>query len=176
MKPAAEALGRLVAYVFSASGSRRIREEDWVRIVSLERKWLPPSKARLAADAARRAGLLRNAGAEHYEMGLEAEGWPLPVDYRPDPKELDEALADGVPAAASGLPLFRRIVRSVSEQTGQGEAEIVAKINQSPLSGQGLIRAEVAALAYARVLGIDVSAFWDEVEATLRLKPVQGQK
>lgn len=161
-------LARVVSYVFSTMGRRRITMEDWVKVLSLERKWLPPSKARQAAEAARSIGLLRHAGAREYEIGLEAQGWELPVDFRPDSNELEAAMAQRVHPAPETLPLFRRILRTISEKTGETETAIVAKINQSPLSGQGLIRAEVAALAYARLQGVDVSAFFDEVDSTLR--------
>lgn len=167
MKAELEEVAKLVSYVFAATGRRRISEDDWVRVVSLERKWLTPSKARQVADAARGAGLLRNAGARDYEMGLEAEGWRLPLDFRPDAARLDLSLGPRPAAAPGPVPLFRRLLRLIAEKTGETEAAVAAKINQSPLSGHGLIRAEIAALAYAKLQGIDVEPFFDEAERLL---------
>ena len=174
MKQVHEELARVVHYVFLTTGRRRISEDDWVRVLSLERKWLTPSKARLAADAARSAGLLRNAGARDYEKGLEAEGWTLPFDFRPDPARLEEAIGSSGAGGPPKVSLFRRIVGEISARTGAGETEIVAQINKSALSAQGLIRGEVAALAYARLQGVDVQAFYDEVDRTLRVSPSPG--
>lgn len=157
-------VARLVAYVFATTGRRRISEEDWVRVVSLERQWLTPSKARQVADAARGAGFLRNAGARDYEMGLEAEGLRLPLDYRPLEALVEAAVAGAHRGPAQVMPLFRRVVRAISAKTGEGEAAVVAKINQSPLSGHGLIPAEIAAVAFAKGQGVDVDEFLRELE------------
>lgn len=171
MRGPTQELARLVAYVFAATGRRRISQDDWVRIVSLERKWLPPSRARQAAEVARSQGLLRNAGARDYELGLEAQGLELPLDYRPDSKGLEDALLTTLSPTTPGASLFRRLVKAVSEKTGQSEAEIVGVINRTQQSLGGLLTAEVTALYYAALQGVDGSPFWDEVAATLQASP-----
>lgn len=161
-------LAKLVSYVFQAVGRRRISEDDWVRLLSLERKWVAPSKARRLAGTAREAGLLRNAGDRDYEIGLEAEGLALPVDYRPDLEAMEAAVAGPAATAEAGLPLFRRIVRAVAAGLKVTEPEVIGRVNATQQAVGGLITIEAAALYYGALQGVDVGAFLDEVGATLR--------
>ena len=164
-----EELARLVSYVFQTQGKRRIGEEEWTRLLSLERRWFAPTQARTLLAVARTEGLLHNAGQADLEVGLEAEALPLPIDYRPDAK-LAERAATGsrLAAAPSTASLFRRIVGSLSKQLGQAEGEIVGRVNATQQAFGGLVRAEVAALYYGALNGIRVDEFFDEVEQTLR--------
>jgi hypothetical protein len=169
---ATEELARLVAYVFHAVGRRRISEDDWVRVLSLERKWVPPSRARRLAQRAREAGALRNAGERDYEMGLLAEGRELAIDYRPDTDLLERTpvLDPSIPPPPpeAELPLFRRIARHVASTLGQSETDVIGRINATQQALGGILTAEVAALYWGALQGIDVSHFYDEAESTLR--------
>lgn len=158
-------LARLVAYVFQTSGRRRISEEDWVRVLSFERAWLAPGKAKKAAAAARGLGLLRNAGDRDFEMGLEAEGLQLPIDYRPDVARLEAEPGAAAPSATpQALPLFRRIAQAIAQGTNQSEAEVIGRINATQAGLGGLLSGEVAALYYGALNKVDLSMFFDEAE------------
>lgn len=163
-------LARLVAHVFQSLGRRRIGEDDWVRVLSLDRNWFPPSRARLLAARARDASLLRNAGERDFEMGLEAEGITLPLAYRPDALLLEAAAQSGSTSGTPepALPLFRRIVRAAAARLGQSEAEVVGRVNAVQAASGGLLRAEVAALVFAGLHGVDPAPYLDEAEAALR--------
>lgn len=163
-------MGQLVAYVFQTVGRRRLSEDDWVRLLSLERQWAAPSRARRLAVLARRLGLLRNAGERDFELGLEAEGLVLPLDYRPDLDAIEAGL--GTPGATdastpSAVPLFRRIVETIAQALHQSESEVVARINASQAALGGLLRAEVVALYDGAMHGVDVSPFYEAVEVAL---------
>ena len=158
-------LARLVAYVFKTGGRRRISEEDWVRILSFERGWLTPSRAKRLAATARNLGLLRNAGERDFEIGLEAEGLDLPLDYRPDAQVLERNAAE--PAPQANLPLFRRVVQAISRRLGTTDADVVARINAIQSGFGGLLSAEVAALYYGALNGVDVAPFYAEAEGCL---------
>lgn len=171
-------MGRLVGYVFQSVGRRRIGEDDWVRILSFERKWMPPQRARALAGVARAEGLLRNAGERDFEMGLEAEGLDLPLDYRPEasvvslggagaPTEAEPALA-----REPTLPLFRRIIRRTAAATGETETAVVGRVNAHQATSGGLWTAEAAALYDAALHGVDAREFLDEAEA--RVRPVRS--
>lgn len=140
-----------------------------MRILSHERQWMPPSRARRLVAQARTLGLVRNAGERDYEMGLEAEGLTLALDYRPNLDVIEAAAPSGGSApSAAALPLFRRIVRAVAQRLGQTEPEIIGRVNATQRAFGGLLTAEVAALQYGALQGVDVSSFYDEALATLR--------
>lgn len=171
MSDARGQVARLVSYVFQTTGRRRIGEDDWVRILCYERKWGTPSQMRRLAGAARSLGLLRNAGERDFEMGLEAEGITLPLDYVPDLPALERFLQIQTPAGEvqeSSLPLFRRLVRFIANALKVTETEVVGRVNGLQQSTGGLLTAEVAALYYARLQGVDVGSFLTDVEASLR--------
>lgn len=172
MNAARAELARVVTYVFQRVGRRRISDDDWVRVLSLERQWMPPSRARRVAADARAQGFLRNAGDRDYEVGLEAEGVALAVDFRPDLALLEAAASvRGDAGSEPPAPLFRRIVEAIARGLGQSEAEVVGRINATQPAVGGLLRAEVAALHYGALQGVDLSMFYDEVAATLRAPP-----
>ncbi len=166
-------LAALVAYVFQTLGRRRIGDADWVRVLSLDRKWVQPSTARRLAGAAREAGLLRNAGERDYEIGLEAEGIPLPVDYRPDVNLLAALPGPADPAAAASpdLPLFRRIVQRIARDLNQSEPDVISRVNTLQHSTGDLLSAEVAALYLARLNDVDMHEFFEAVAQRLRASP-----
>lgn len=169
----ASELRRLVAYTYQALGRRRLLEEDFVRLLSHERRWIAPSKARALVQAARIQGLLRSAGAHAYEQAHEVQNVRVPVDYRPDAASLDAALQEAPPPHGT-VPLFRRLVRAISEATHESEEAVVAAINQVQAEAGGLLRAEVAALFVARLREVDVGAFFDEAERRLQKSPAPG--
>lgn len=166
-------LQRLLAYAYQALGRRRLLEEDFVRLLSHERRWIAPSKARALVQAARIQGLLRSAGAHAYELAHEAQGVQVAVDYRPDAASLDAVLHQ-VPPANVPVPLFRRLVRAISDATRESEEAVVAAINQVQAETGGLLRAEVAALFLGRLREVDVSAFYEEAERLLQKSPAPG--
>lgn len=137
-----------------------------MRVLSLERQWAPPSRARRLVAAARTLGLVRNAGDRDYEIGLEAEGLHLPVDYRPN-LEAVEVLQPST-AAEVALPLFRRLVQTIAQRLNQTETEVVGRVNATQRAFGGLLTAEAAALHYGALQGVDVSAFYDEALASLK--------
>ncbi|MBI2077783.1 MAG: DUF2240 family protein [Euryarchaeota archaeon] len=162
-------LERLMAYAFQVSARRRLLEEDLVRLLSHERHWFPPSRVRALVQSARSAGLLRAAGAHAYELDLGGREVALPVDYRPDAVALEGPSATA--QAPGGASLFRRLVRSIAEQTQEAETQVVAAVNQVQKENGDLLRAEVAALVVAGLRGIDVKAFEPEVAASLQARP-----
>lgn len=155
-----------MAYAYQASGRRRLLEEDIVRLVAHERRWLSPSKVRSLVQVGRDAGLLRSAGAHAYELADEHAETRLPIDYRPDLLALESGAVPALPAAEQ--PLFRRIVRFISERTRRAEPEVVSAINAYQAEVGGILRAEVAALVLARIYELDPSEFYDLAEAQLR--------
>lgn len=170
MSRASDELARLAAYVFQTIGRRRVPETEWVRLLSLDRKWFPPSQARRVLDQARTLGFVRNAGDSDLEIGLEAEGIGLPLDYRPDVEALESpggALVPLAPAAAPP-PLFRRLIRHLAQNLKTSESEVVGRINATQQAVGNLLTAEATALYFGALHGVDCSQFYQELEAALR--------
>lgn len=167
-------LARLMAYAFQATGRRRLLEEDIVRLVAHERRWLSPSRVRALVQLARDGGVLRAAGAHAFEFSDEYGGLTLPIDYRPDLAILESGVVAAAPV--TDLPLFRQVVRFISEGTQRSEPEVVSAINSYQEEVGGLLRAEVAALVVGRLYDLDVSRFYDAAEAHLRHGHAKGAK
>ena len=148
-----DALTRLVAYAFQATGRRRLLEEDIVQPLSHERRWFAPSRVRAIVGAAKARGALRTAGAHAFEPSPEARDLVLPFDYRPDPGEIERELA-AAPGSASTLPLFRRFLRAISAATQESESDLAAAVNRLQQSYGGLLTAETAAFVLARSRGV----------------------
>ncbi|HLE47517.1 MAG TPA: DUF2240 family protein [Candidatus Thermoplasmatota archaeon] len=161
-------LEQLMVYAFQASARKRLLEEDLVRLLSHERHWFPPSRVRALVQSAKAQGCLRTAGAHAYELDLGGRDVTLPIDYRPDTVALEGASATA--QAPGGASLFRRLVRSIAEQTAETETQVVSAVNQVQLESGNLLRAEVAAMVVAGLRGIDVKSFHGEVEASLQVK------
>lgn len=161
-------LARLVRYVYDTSGRRRLGTEDFVRVLSFERRWLSPRKVRAAVAAAAQRRLVEPAGEDSYELGFDAEGVRLGFAYTPQEAALDEELAAAPGAGRRDVvPLFRRLVRRVASRTQQADAEVVAAVNRQQAAFGGLLTAEATALYYGRLQGVDVADFYDEVLAGL---------
>jgi hypothetical protein len=159
-----DAVLRLFAYTFQASGRRRLLEEDIVQLLSHERRWFPPSRVRALVDVAKSQGVLRVAGVHAFEASPEARELALSLDYRPDAAEIERELAAG-PGSAPTLPLFRRFLRAISASTQESESELAAAVNLLQHSYGGLLTAETAAFVLARSRGVKVEALSEELEA-----------
>jgi hypothetical protein len=162
--PAATHVARFLRYAFDATGRRRLTEEDFVRIHSFERRWVRPALVRLAVAQGAQGRLLERRGDNEYVLGFGAEAVRLPFDYAPDSAALERELASAPPGADQdpAVPLFRRIVRRAAGATGQEDAKVVAAVNQQQAAMGGLLTAEVAAILYGRLQGVDVDDFIPE--------------
>lgn len=170
----ASELSRVMVYAYRATGRRRLLEEDLVRLLAHERRWLSPSRVRALVQSAREAGILRAVGAHAFELAEEFSDLGLPIDYRPDVAQLEAGAA--VTAPSESLPLFRQIVRFLSERTQRSEAEIVSAVNAYQAEVGGILRAEVAALVVGRLYELDVSPFYAPAEDLLRQGSAKGAR
>jgi hypothetical protein len=165
-----DAVARLFAYTFQAAGRRRLLEEDIVQLLSHERRWFPPSRARAIVRAAKAQGILRTAGAHAFEVSPETRDLVLPLDYRPEPAEIERALS-ATPGEAPTLPLFRRFLRAISSATHEPESDLAAAANHVQQTYGGLLTAETAALVLAKSRGVEVDALAEELEASFQKAP-----
>lgn len=130
-----------VAAPFSQNGTRRLRENEFVVALSLDRDWFSPDQSKRLADVATEQGLLERDGGE-LVLGFDPATVTVPDDFVPDEDLLRERSA------------FERVLDALVAE-GMEKHEAVGSINalQQDLG----IAIEAAAVVYARREGIDVS-------------------
>lgn len=130
-----------VAAPFRQNGTRRLRENEFVVALSLDRDWFSPDQATRLITVATERGLLTRDGT-----GLEAAFDPasvaVPDDFVPDTDLLRERSA------------FERVLDALVAE-GVEKREAVGAINS--LQGELAVTIETAAVVYARREGLDVS-------------------
>lgn len=130
-----------VAAPFIQHGTRRLKENEFVVALSLDRDWFSPDQSKRLIDVATGEGLL-----ERTDDGLEATFDPgevtVPEEFAPDEDLLRERSA------------FERVLDSLVAE-GMEKHEAVGAINtlQQDLG----LTIEAAAVVYARRQGIDVA-------------------
>ncbi len=152
-----EKLKQLIAYVAKRKGSRELKEEDFVKILSYERGWLPPTQARRAFRTCVDANLLERRN-EHYEPTFEIKGFIIPLDFIFTQEDSEKyTIKEDV---------FTIILDHICQTTGKERKEVLMDINAIKRE-LGVITVEVAALIYCRENGIDCEQFYNEVEKKL---------
>ncbi|MGQ3411024.1 DUF2240 family protein [Natrinema sp. LN54] len=128
-----------VAAPFIQNGTRRLKENEFVVALSLDRDWFSPDQAKRLIDIATGEGLL-----ERGDDGLEVEFDPaevtVPEEFVPDEDLLRERSA------------FERVLDSLVAE-GMAKHEAVGAINT--LQRDLGLTIEAAAVVYARREGID---------------------
>lgn len=131
-----------VAAPFRQEGRDRLRENEFVVALSLDRDWMSPDQATRLADIAAGEGLLNRDG-EYLVPTFEPGDVTVPDGFVPD-----EALFQRRSA-------FERVLEKVVAD-GMEKQEAVAEINQ--LQSTLGVTIEAAAVVYARGRGLDVEA------------------
>ncbi len=152
-----EKLKQLIAYVAKKKGSRELREEDFVNILSYERRWIPPSHARRAFKTCVDAGLLEK-NEDYYVPTFEIKGFIIPLDFI--------FTAEDAERYTVREDVFTLLLDHICRATGKERKEVLMEIN-SIKNEVRYITVEIAALIYCREHGIDCSGFYEEVERKL---------
>lgn len=149
-----EKLKQLIAYVAKKKGSRELREEDFVKILSYDRGWLPPNQARRAFATCVDANLLEKKN-EHYEPTFEIKGFIIPLDFifTKEDSERYSVKED----------VFTLLLDHICRITGKKRKEVLMDINAIKRE-MSCITIEIAALIYCKENNIDCSQFYDNVE------------
>lgn len=143
---------RALAFLFRLEGGRPLSEKEFVQFASYRLNWFKPTEAqrllRVAQDlklVEMREGLLHPA----FDVAVV----DVPMDFRPPPGVLE--------AAPPVQDLFLATLNRIVERAGVDRRAAVAAING--VQERMDIAVEVAALIYARGLGVDVSDLIDPV-------------
>ncbi len=149
-----EKLKQLVAYVSKKKGSRELKEEDFVNILSYERRWLPPHQARRAFKTCVDANLLKKEN-EHYVPTFEIKGFIIPLDFIFTSEDSEKyTIKEDV---------FTLMLDYICEKSGKSRKEVLMEINAIK-NEVGYISVEVAALIYCKENNMDCSQFYEDVE------------
>ena len=130
-----------VAAPFKQKGTRRIRENEFVVSLSLERDWFTPDQSKRLVDVATEEGLLEREDADLL-VAFDPADVTIPEEFVPDDDLLCERSA------------FERVLDALVSE-GLEKHEAVGAINT--LQGDLEVTIETAAVIYARRQGIDVS-------------------
>ena len=130
-----------VAAPFIQNGTRRLKENEFVVALSLDRDWFSPDQSKRLIDVATQEGLLERGDAA-LEITFDPSEVTVPEEFVPDEELLRERSA------------FERVLDSlVAEGTEKHEAVGAINTLQQELG----VTIEAAAVVYARRQGIDVS-------------------
>ncbi len=130
-----------VAAPFKRRGTHRIRENEFVVALSLERDWFTPDQSKRLVDIATAEKLLEREDAD------------LLVTFDPSTVEIPEGFVPGEDLLCERSAFERVLDTLVSE--GLEKHEAVGAINS--LQGELGVTIETAAVIYARRQGVDVS-------------------
>ncbi|PCR89252.1 DUF2240 family protein [Natrinema ejinorense] len=129
-----------VAAPFIQNGTRRLKENEFVVALSLDRDWFSPDQAKRLIDIATKEGLLERDD-DGLAVTFDPVGVTVPEEFVPDEDLLRERSA------------FERVLDSLVAE-GMEKHEAVGAINT--LQRELGLTIEAAAVVYARREGIDV--------------------
>ncbi len=129
-----------VAAPFAQNGTRRLRENEFVVALSLDRDWFSPDQAQRLIDIATRESLLDRDG-DGLELAFEPSEVTVPDEFVPDTDLLQERSA------------FERVLDAL---VAEGVEKQVAVGSINTLQRELGVTIETAAVVYARREGIDV--------------------
>ena len=143
---------RALAFLFRLEGGRPLSEKEFVQFASYRLSWFKPTEAQRLLRIARDLELVEmRDGRLHPAFDVAA--LEVPMDFRPPASVLE--------AAPVAQDLFRAALDRVVERAGVEPRVAVAAINA--VQERMDVAVEVAALVYARGLGVDITDLIDPV-------------
>jgi hypothetical protein len=147
-------LQRIVAFVLKSQGIKEISESDFVNYLSVKKRMLMPADAKRILEMCIKNGIVVKDGdvlRPHFEL----DTVNIPPNYTINIENIESEKVD----------VFMDILRYISDKTGKDIKEISAGVNQT--QEKTCTIPAVAALIYAKSLGVDVSNFYAIVEKDL---------
>ena len=140
-----------VAAPFAQHGGKRLRENEFVVALSLDRRWFSPDQAKRLVDVATEQGLIDHDGA-HLGATFDPATVTIPEDFVPDNDLLRKRSA------------FEQVLDALVAD-GVEKHEAVGAINT--LQQELAVTIEAAAVIYAHREGIDVTELVAVARSTL---------
>ncbi|MEM2944362.1 MAG: DUF2240 family protein [Methanomassiliicoccales archaeon] len=145
-------LRNCLALVFKRKGKGILSERELVFSVSMDFRWFTPKEAQRLLDLGLRNGLLERVD-DMIKPTFDYKKIEISINFKPDKKILEERKKND--------SVFSKILDKIVT-SGVSKRDAVAKINK--IQEKIGVDAEVAAVAYAKEIGVSVDDLIDEVE------------
>ncbi len=152
-----EKLKQIIAYVAKKKG-RRMKEEDFVNVLSYDRSWIPPQSARRLFKVCVDANLLVEREG-YYEPSFEIKGFILPLDFQVGEEDVKDYFVE--------QDVFTQLLDHICSKTGKERRDVLMELNRIK-NDMRYISIEVAALIYCKENSIDCSQFYGQVEEKIK--------
>lgn len=144
-------LQKVVAFVLKTQGVKEITESDFVNYLSVKKRMVSPTEAKKLLEKCITSSVLLKEGnvlkpSFDLEDVIVEPGFTITAEILTTEK----------------VDTFMEIVKYISDKSGKDRKEIVAEINRVAENTYTL--PVVAALIYAKTVGIDIKRFYDTVE------------
>lgn len=146
-----EELMSCLALVFKRKGKSVLSEKEFVFSVSMDYRWFTPKEAQRLLEVGLKSGLITRIDGL-IKPTFDYKKVEIPINFKPSKKVLEEAKEEP--------SLFPRILNRITT-AGIPRREAVARINR--IQERLGVDVEVAALAYAKEVGINIDELIDEV-------------
>ncbi len=141
----------IIAAVFKRSGKKKLLNTEFSLILSMELRWLPPSKAKRFVEWSIENHLLEKLG-EEVAPTFNIDEIKIPLDFKPSIKKW-----------GMNKGLEERMIKYIERETsGENIVELVKKIER-----EKQIMKNVAILLAGLKLGVNMKEFIGEVEDSL---------
>jgi hypothetical protein len=152
-----EKLKQVIAYIVKKRG-RKIKEEDFVNVLSYDRNWISPSSARKLFQVCEDASLIAKKD-DYYEPTFEIKGIQLPLDFMVEESDIDKYFVQE--------DIFTKILDYICSSLNIERRDALMEIN-SIKNEMKYITIEVAALIFCKENNLDCSKFYDDVEKKIK--------
>lgn len=141
-----------LALLFKRKGKNILSEREFVFSASMDFRWFSPKEAQALLEMGIRRGLLERTDGM-VKPAFDYKMLEIPVNYRPCKDILREVETE--------VSLFSLILDEIAKATGQKKRDLVARVNK--VQDHLGVDIEVAALALAKDMGVDVTPFLEKV-------------
>ena len=141
-----------LALLFKRKGKNILSEKEFVFSASMDFRWFSPKEAQALLEMGIKRGLLERTDGM-VKPAFDYKTMEIPVNYRPCKDLLKEVEPD--------VSLFSIVLDDMAKTSGQKKRDLVARVNK--VQDHLGVDIEVAALALAKDMGMDISPYLDRV-------------
>ena len=149
-------LQKVLALIFKRKGKGVLSEKECVFSASIDFRWFTPKEAQHLLDLGLNEGLLERTNG-FIKPTFDYNKAEVPLDFRPGKDVLSHREAND-----QDRPIFPAMLDTIADHSGLKKRDIVARINRT--QERLGVDIEVAALAVARDLGLDIVDFIPRVK------------
>lgn len=141
-------LQKVLALIYKRKGKGVLSEKEFVFSASIDFRWFTPKEAQLLLDLGLRDKLLERTNG-FIKPTFDYKKIDVPLDFRPGKDALSHREEND-----QERPIFPKMLDTIADYSGLKKRDVVARINRA--QERLGVDIEVAALAVARDLGLDI--------------------